>query len=659
MITDWIAQSGLIGLAILVLFGPGLLIGAGLRLRGLTLWAAAPAISVGLLAVLAIAFPYLGVRWGHLSVGIAFLLIAAVTWGCSMLLRRGRVPSSVRLPSRGATPMLTIGLVIGGGLNAARLLTYIGVPDAISQTNDAVFHLNALRWIAQTGSASSFDVSGLVGGSTFYPSAWHAVTSLVALDNASIPVAVNAVSLVIAAAVWPLGIAYLTRVVSRGNASATALAAALSAGLMAFPQLMFEWGVLYPYALSLAVVPVATALTITTLRAWATARPGERLRAGIGPLVAGMCAVTATTIAQPSTILVWAVLVMLWASGELMRHHRAATERRRRILIVSVIVAGWLAIAVVWAVLAFLAGIVLWRAYRSPFGALADVLTNGHSQLPPALAMSGLLVVGLVCAIRANRLRWLAVAWIGVSALYVISVATDLPVIKRLLTGPWYGDSFRLAAIVPIVVVPLAAIGLDALVRWIVAFAAARHTRVNRRALTVAAMLVTALVGALSVMASPVTLLRVAAETDEQSRYALNDDSYLSLDEYELLRSLPDLVPSDALIIANPSTGAAFAYVLGEREIIPRTWSPPQSVAWEIISEDLRDASEDDGVCEALAAYGYPDYVLDFGPGDDGPGQYVMPGMTDFEHLSGFELVAGEGDATLWRITACDQAPSP
>jgi hypothetical protein len=134
----------------------------------------------------------------------------------------------------------------------------------------------------------------------------------------------------------------------------------------------------------------------------------------------------------------------------------------------------------------------------------------------------------------------------------------------------------------------------------------------------------------------------------------MDADSYLSSDEYALLRELPDLIPEDAVIIANPSTGAAFAYVLGDRDIIPRTWSPPQSQAWDTLSVGLRDAGEDPAVCEALAAYGAPEYVLDFGIGGTGPGEYLMPGMTGFDGQPGFAEVAREGDASLWRITACD-----
>lgn len=647
MIGDWLAQAPLLGMTLLVVFLPGLLIGAGLRLRGLTLWASAPGITIGLLALLAIGYPFLGIRWGHLSAGIGVVLAAGIVWGVAALVGRDRWSHLPRATRRPWGWMLLGGLVVGGGLNAARLMTYVGVPTAISQTNDAVFHLNALRWIAETGSASSLTVSGLVGGGTFYPAAWHAVASLVAFDNAQIPVAANLVSLVTAAVIWPTGVALLARMLT-GDRVVTVLAAALSAGLMAFPQLMFEWGVLYPYALSLAVVPSGVAVTIMIVRVWQGAAGSDRWRGIIGFASAAVLLVVAITLSQPSTVLVWAVLVMLWLTGSLLRGHAG----RPRAAAVVVTIIGWVLVLVAWLVLSYLAGSVLWRSYRSVLGALSDVVLNSHSLLPPAIGMSALMIVGLVAGVRNARLRWLVIAWAGVSFLYVIAVGTDLPVFKRILTGAWYGDSFRIAAIVPVIVVPLAAIGLAALLR-LLARRGPGFVRGRLAGLTASSAAVIAVIGTVAIAITPVVLLRVAADTDEQSRYTMNSRSYLSSDEHALLSGLPESTPADAVLIGNPSTGVAFAYVLGQREVIPRTWAPPQSQAWDVLAASMNDAADDPAVCDALAAYGSPGYVLDFGPGSTGPGQYVMPGMTGFDGRDGFELVERVGDATLWRITAC------
>jgi hypothetical protein len=73
-----------------------------------------------------------------------------------------------------------------------------------------------------------------------------------------------------------------------------------------------------------------------------------------------------------------------------------------------------------------------------------------------------------------------------------------------------------------------------------------------------------------------------------------------------------------------------------------------------VIQNDLRDAGTEPEVCEALAAYGSPAFVLDFGLGEETPGRYELEGMTDFAGQPGFELIDSEGEASLWRITACE-----
>lgn len=628
-------QGGVLALALAVIYVPGLLIALAMRLRGLSLASAAPGISVGLYALLAILFPWVGVRWTIWSAVVGSGIAVVLFW-CAALLARQSDRVSEAAPPRGRA-LITAGVVIGAGLNAARLMTYVGRPDAISQTNDAVFHLNALRWIAETGSASSFDISRMVGSHSFYPGAWHAVTSLLTEGIAEAPTAVNMVSLVIVAAIWPIGIAMLARGLGVGT-RVVAFTAALSSGMYAFPQLMFEWGVLYPYALSLALAPGIIGLVIAAVRSERSHGPGL-IRLG----VLAALSLAGIALSQPSTILLVGLMVLICLSADYL--HRTPHGRLEGVILVS----GWGILALVWMFFTFITGSVVWRAYRSVPGAVLDVLVNGQSLTPPSLGISILMVCGVVVSLRERRWRWLVFAWGLLSTMYVIGVATDLPLVKRILTGAWYGDSFRLAAIVPIAVIPLAAVGLAGALRL-----CERHLPPWRSAVLPAVSLAAiAVIGIVWTTILPVAQLRVAAETDGQSRYAMDADSYLSIDEYRLLRELPDLVPADALLLGNPSTGAAFAYSLGRRDIVPRSWNPPSSDAWALLEQKLNRAGDDPAVCEALATLGSPGYVLDFGPGGTGPGQYIMPGMTGFAGRSGFEKVADVGAVSLWKITAC------
>jgi len=660
MIADWLAAWPSVIAAAAVLFAPGLAIGACLRLRGLALWALAPAASVVVLSVLAIVLGAAGIAWSPLSAGIGCVILIAVAFALGRLL-----PADLRLasasPARGW--LLPTALAVGAVLGGIRVLLYIGAPDAISQTNDAVFHLNALRWIAESGSASSFDVSQVTGSRVFYPAAWHAVSSLtIMLSGSAIPVGVNAVSLITAVVVWSLGITWLTHRAA-GSVAAAAAAAVLSPALIAFPMLMLEWGVLYPNLLSVALLPAAAGLVVAAPD-WVAdgARSGRPVGAAVlvAALLAG--ALGAVAFAQPATLLAWLVIAVSFFTWWALRFALRRPARRR--MVFASVAAVWAIAIALWLLLSRQTTGSHWPPFEGKLAVLADVLLNGQVMLPFAIGVSALMALGLVRAVMHPPLRWLATGWLVFSGLYIIAASIGQPLLRRWLVGAWYADPYRLAALAPTVVIPLAAIGLVWAIEWIVSRTRARGGANTARdgakppAASPAGWIgvaASAVIVAIGLVAAPVVMMPKVVENDwdDESRYASGPDSWLSTDERALLERLDDLVPADARVIANPSTGSGFGYVLSGREVYPRTWSHPRTSEWRTIMESLRDAGTDPAVCDALAAYGSPEYVLDFGVGEATPGRFLVPGMTDFEGQPGFELIAQEGDASLWRLTAC------
>lgn len=639
----WLAQAPALGVALLVVFGPGLLMGLGLKLRGLALWAAAPLLSTATIAALAIIFGVIGVPWSLLTVAAGCAGTIVVAWAVGLALGRRRLDT----PERRATGLLLAGLAVGILLGAVRFALYLGDPDNVSQTNDAMFHLNALRWIIDTGNASSFHVSGVIGARGMYPGAWHGLTSVVALGSGiDLPVAANAMSFVIGFVVWPISLAWMT-CLATGSRTTAAIAAALSTSLLAFPMLMLEWGVLYSYALAVALLPAAVATVIATVR-WAGGEgpvTGPVRGASVGAILV-VAAAGALALAQPALILAWGLLAMLWLTGA------AAGARRRRAIALLAALVGWAALLTLWYVLSRHTSGAHWPPFRSRPEALLDVVANGPMWLPPAIGVSVLCVVGLVVAVRKGPLRWLVAAWLLLSGLYVAAASIGAPIVREAVIGAWYADPYRFAALAPIAVVPLAAIGLHAVASW--AASAISRRREQAHDGTPWALAGVAAVGIAELVAAPVIPMPNVFENrwDTQPRYASNADSFLSPDERAVLERLPETVPEDAVIIANPSTGAAFGYALSGRDVYPRTWQPPGG-NWGAIAYALRYVATDPAVCPALAEFESPSYVLDFGEGEASPGRYVMEGMTGLDGQPGFELVDEEGDASLWRITAC------
>lgn len=642
MILDWLAAAPPLAVAVLIVFAPGILALYGVGLRGLALVAYAPLFSIAATALSALAFGQVGIPWTPLGWAIAMLVLVGLTWLCGRLI--GTSPDRPEREPLGSRRLLLIGLGLGVVFGAWRLITYIGDPAGISQTNDAVFHMNALRFILETGDASSLHVNAVIGGRSFYPAAWHGIASLVILSTgASIPVAANVVTLVIGALIWPLGLAWLARTVFRSGTVA-AYTAVLSGALQAFPLLMFQWGVLFPNALSTAIVPAGIAVVIVQVRRF---RRDPDWRSATRLVLFVAVSAGAILLAQPAAFLIWAAVTLVWVTFFVFSRDSGLDRRWA----VGIAAAGWIGLAVIWGFLARGTSGSHWPPFRGKLEVFVDVLLNGQVRMPSAFAISALMIVGLVVAVRRAEFRWFAVAWGGVSLLYVLVAAIGNEFIREDILGAWYADPYRITALAPLVVMPLAALGLDVLVR----FVARRLGRAeDDSTFSSIGLVVAALVMLL------ITLLRSTAMPaflegtfDRDSRYHAAVDAYLNPDERALLEELPDFVDADDRVLGNPSAGTAFGYFLSGVDVYPRTWSPPRNEDWAVIAERLRDAGTDPQVCDALQVYSDPEFVLDFGPSEGGSGKFPAPGMTDFAGQPGFELVAEQGDASLWRITAC------
>ena len=642
MTLTWLIHAPVFAVAAAVVFLPGMLALRLAGLRGLSLLALAPLFTVATTGVAALVLALAGLPWSSASwaimVSVAVLVAALV----------GRWAGSRIIPAPPASQprwLLPAAIAVGIVLSAWRVVAYVHDPSGISQTNDAVFHMNAVRYVLETANASSLHINGFLGANGFYPAAWHALVSLIVLlSGAEITVAANMLTVVIAAVIWPLGIAFLARAVTASSAVAS-YAAILSGSLQTFPLLMFQWGVLFPNALSTAMIPAAVALVVSTVRAAGEWHSVARV-ARITLLL--LVAAVSILLAQPAGILPWLAISAVWVSS-LIFARRAEWGWIRMLGVLGVL---WLPVVGIWLYLSQATSGSHWAPFRGKLEVFLDVLLNGQNLIPFAVGVSTLMLIGLVSAARTDGLRWFVAAWVGISGLYVLVAAIGAPWIRDGLLGAWYADPYRIAALAPVVVIPLAAVGADAVTRGV----ANRLQRSGRHTCTLTGVAATAVFMIVLIIVRPVAMPAVTQGTfDRESRYLAAQDAYLDPDERRMLESLGEHVPDDARVIANPSTGAAFGYFLSGRDVFPRTWAAPQTAAWRILATGLRDAADDPTVCAALQTYGSPQYVLDFGAGEQAPGRYLMPGMTDFEGTGGFELVDAVGDASLWRITACAQ----
>lgn len=639
----WAPQWAAIVMAIVVVLVPGLLLGAVARVRGIALWALAPVLSAAVLTVGSLVAGVLGFGWSP----VVALISAAVASGAAFLLGRllrWQPTAGWREVAPHRHALLGVGIVAGAVFVTCRLAFYIADPAAISQTNDAAFHLSALRFILDTGAASPLELSRVIGGHSFYPSAWHVLASLVAqLSGCGIEVAANVTSIAIAAIAWPLGIGYLTRVVA--GPVAAAAAATASAAIPAYPLVLMQWGILYPQLLAVAIVP-ATIAVIVDRGLWGQRGDHRWVPAVRGSLLL-VAAVAAIALAQPSVLLPVGVAAVSWLAFGPASGWRLLTTRARGVRVVATITAA-IVVGGLW--IAFGRSVsVSWPPSASKPIAVLEVVANGYLGYPWAIGVSLAVVLGLVACVLRRDTRWLVLCAAVFGGLYAVSAALGNGTLRKLLVGPWYEDPYRLAALAPVFVLPLAGAGVAAAIAW---FAA--RTAVNARGAERVGIAIIAAVGVISLVVAPQIQRRdVFAHVVDPNLYAVTADSFLSADELALLERLDAVLPHDAVVIGNPSTGMSFGYAVSGRNVIPRTWAPPSGDSYAVLWESMRDVASDPRVCAALDDFGAR-YVLDFGPGEVYPGRWIMPGFDDLVGRDGFEVIASVGEAALLRVTVCD-----
>ena len=295
----------------------------------------------------------------------------------------------------------------------------------------------------------------------FYPAAWHGLASLVMMSTGvSIPVAANVFCAVITIVVWPVSCLLLVRQLFGRNTAALAITGVLSIAFPAFPWDFFGWGVLWPNLLGMAVAPAVFALVLT-VTGWVKDDCVGRGRAWLLLVIA----VGAAGFAHPNVLFSLIVLSLFPAGAALFvraRRLRAEGRGRRGVVecaVFAVVVFGsWL-----WSATSPMFASVrnwdAWRSFETPAAAVGEVLLNATNQREALWLLSAVVIVGAVTARRWPAMRWVLAGHLIAGFLYMLAAALNTPA-THMLTGYWYSDSHRLAAMLPITGVPLAIAGM-------------------------------------------------------------------------------------------------------------------------------------------------------------------------------------------------------
>lgn len=658
---SWMSEVPAFGVALTLLFAPGAAVAWFAGTRGLALYAAAPPLSVSLVASAAIVFPFVGLEWSLWSVLAATALtVVLVCW--ARRIRPWKVSEPVSESSRLFGGAVCAAVGIAAILVASRMLGAISSPEAISQTFDNVFHLNAVQFILEKRSGSSLSVGEMTGGG-FYPAAWHDLVSLLRqLSGVSIPVAANVLNVCIGAVVWPAGCMYLARVIVGRRPAAVLSAGVLAAAFGAFPLLMVDFGVLYPNFLALSLLPLVMALGTRFLGLMADDATHQAVAgaAFLGTLP-GLALAHPSGLMTVLPLLVPAALSWWWQwnSSHLQKPVMWRSAASRVLLLV---VCAMVCVAL-WKIVRPPEEAATWPPVLTSVEAIWDIITSSGIDRPESWAVMALTLIGLAVATKTKR-YWLLGAYGAVAVLFFMAVAGQPGRIRTFLTGVWYNDPQRLAAVLPVVILPLAVLGAlrcwDLLARWLSkagrtadSGSGAFHSRFRQTAVPVAALMSVAALAAGTQQAN-----LTAAQISAARNYLLSPDAnLLDSNEMALMMRLQDEVPADSVVVGNPWNGSSLVYSIASRQTLqPHLLGAVSDEALDIFA-NLNMAVSDPGVCSSVRQLG-ADFVLDFGEREvnNGEGRTIdYDGLDNLQASGAASLVDSEGRAALYRITACGE----
>jgi len=605
------------------------------------------------------------------------------------------------MPQRWMPRRRTIWWLSSAGLAAAVVGTnfILGVrdPNLPSQTIDAGFHYNAVLAVIRSGLPDGGQVGAASGAAvtSWYPPLWHDLTALVStLTGVNVAIGANAVGWAIGGVAWPLSMVWLCSRILPHARLLTTMALGLCCGAITlFPYIMLSFGVLWPNVLSLAALPAAIALTLMVLHLMprsphaqddislagvaadgatldelevAAVRRGVALGPGLSwwtVLFVGFVGCVGMFFAHPGALFalgIWAGVGAVLLSARLVVSSRALGARQLRRSLLWLLL-GWSVAAIGWAAMNLVPSLNAvrdfnWHELMTMNQAMGQALTLSTVITKASWVLGVATLWGFYRLLRVPRLRWLLMSHVFLIFLYMLCAGSS-SWLSRELTGFWYNDAQRIAALIAMTAVPLAAVGItaaaDALARVVgrVSVDVFGRRLSSRRALGIACLAMLIYPAAIYPSQGVGHGMRVLHDRYDNANFS---HLMVSADEQVLYEKLATQIPAGETVLGSPFTGAQFSGIWsGHGVVIPHTGSNPKpDVA--LVSQHFKSFMTDPQVCAAVKRLKVGAVVDDFDRmfvTDDRQSSYA--GLVDLYDTPGLTPIGYGASTVIYRVGDC------
>lgn len=648
----------------LIVYVPGYLMTRALGIGGVRAVCFAPLSSLAGYYITALVLVNLSVPSSWLGVVAPFCLIASL-----FFLLRIKGKRRVELNDQ-LFEYKTLCLYVAMGSFVTFFVYVMSLDSAASflQQYDNYAHITRIRSFLDSG---YFAEASLLA----YPSLWNCLGALAAdFWGSYVTVAANAVNIFILALVFPISLFGLFRSMFGSDKTQLRISALLVGIFAAFPWGFVSFGPLYPLLL-------ANALLLAVISVLIEFAPSSSLREFLRGVVLFAVGCVALAVSHPSAIFAGIVLTFPFLCSCIYRRFSRGNRRKHiAVLLVVVFLAGlglfWLACyksAAFSSVVSF-----NWPSFITRSEALVRIgsfylLRYGAPQLMVAVVV----FIGVGASLCSRRCRWTLVSLLATMAMYFSTVATE-GTIKHVLTGFWYTDSFRIAALVAIAAMPIASIGLNAIWKF-----ACKVSTVVRGGITLDQRGIACMGAGLSLIflcgvflpsftvPSDINVVTafgaLSGSVRAENSLKVNDRAF-DLEEIKFANKVKEII-GDAKVQNYPYDGSLYAYALCGLNVTERQWGgylgdldTDRHVIRTELNEcgsnvDVRNAllNEDVEYVMILDIDRMRNYATESGSTD---GFYYADyldgswsGLESMEDgLPGFETVLSDGDMRLYRV---------
>jgi hypothetical protein len=643
-------------IALFLLIAPGAIVARITQLTWPVAVAVGPALTYGVVALAIIPFGALGIPWNGWTALIALAAVCLVMTGLQPLLARYR-DTETETPALSGWPALTVaaGVALGGLL--IMWAAYRGIThwQSIPSTWDAVWHANEVRFILDTGQASSTHMGELRNVEThqplYYPSVFHALTAVFCQLTGAAPTTGYTVSSV-AASVWlfPSSAATLAWFLLRPiatqwlTAGAAATSAVMSASFTSVPYV--EFGVAAMPNLAAYGVAIPTFALITS-----TLRHRDRIPAAVLALVGVLSVHLTGGFVVILFLLAWWVFDACW--------HPVRGRLADLLVLAVVAVPSALILAPQFLGVARQADIIAGHAFPSfktvKQGVIDALLlhTRHLNDFPIQYGLIVLSAIGMVILLY-KRIWWPPVLWVVLTVATIYSGAPFHNVAGAAIeqfSQFFYNDPRRLSAVVTMLVTPWAGIAVFAIVLAVVTFA----KRVIRLPAPVWVSATVVLLAAATVFSARHYLYRhLVLFGDKYDSVIINQKD---LDAMAYLATLPG---ARTTLIGNSNVdGTAWMYAVADLHPLWTHYDYPQQTGpgyYRFIFWAYADRDHDPRVSEAVRALNIR-YILTSAP--TVRGFKVPDGLVSIDQSRSWEKIYDNGGAWIYEWRGPQGAPTP